>query len=158
VEGIVCPKPMLHPDALKEGVVRGTFDLEACLFCNRWYMSMDVVLTSCKHCYHPFCISKLAETTYRCVTCDEVFHPNLWASFGFWHCDSKLSKEKPKFSLKKLREELVQCLKEKMGFLILGCKFMIITFILFIAVLCKGAYIPKLCLKSSALVNLKLLL
>ena len=56
--GVACwPKPSLHPKMPKE--VEGLFELEACSFCNRWYSSFDVVMASCKHFYHPFCIAKL---------------------------------------------------------------------------------------------------
>jgi hypothetical protein len=50
--GIVCcPKLTIHLDLPEE--VLGSFDLEPCSFCNRWYTSFDVVMASCKHFYHP---------------------------------------------------------------------------------------------------------
>jgi hypothetical protein len=80
--GVACrPKPCLHPDMPEEGGF--AFELEPCSFCNRWYTSYDVFMASCKHFYHPFCITKLVDTDNTCVTCKETFHPAWWASFGF---------------------------------------------------------------------------
>jgi hypothetical protein len=76
-----CPKPCLHPHEV-EGFA-GPFMLEPCAVCNRWYNSFDVVMASCRHFYHPFCITKLAETQNSCVICNEVFAPAWWTSFGF---------------------------------------------------------------------------
>jgi hypothetical protein len=80
--GVACwPKPCLHPDRLEdEG---GSLELQPCSFCNRWYNSFDVVISSCKHFYHPFCISKLVDTQDSCVTCNKPFDPSWWTSFGF---------------------------------------------------------------------------
>jgi hypothetical protein len=74
-------KPYLHPEVPEDGI--GVFELEACSFCNRWYTAFDVVMSSCKHFYHPFCVAKLVETQILCVICKEQFHPVWWRSFGF---------------------------------------------------------------------------
>ena len=76
-----CPRPCLHPHEVEEAA--GPFMLEPCAVCNRWYNSYDVVMASCRHLYHPFCITKLVESQNSCVTCNEVFAPSWWASFGF---------------------------------------------------------------------------
>jgi hypothetical protein len=69
-----CPKPCLHPHEVEEAA--GPFVLEPCAFCNRWYNSYDVVMASCRHFYHPFYITKLAESQNSCVTYKEVFAPS----------------------------------------------------------------------------------
>jgi hypothetical protein len=80
--GVHCrPKPCLHPHKVEEAA--GPFMLDPCAVCNRWYNSYDVVMASCRHFYHPFCITKLAESQNSCVTCNEVFAPSWWTSFGF---------------------------------------------------------------------------
>ena len=76
-----CPKLCLHPHEVEEAA--GPFMLEPCAVCNRWYNSYDVVMASCRHFYHPFCITKLVESQNSCVTCNEVFAPSWWALFGF---------------------------------------------------------------------------
>lgn len=80
--GVACwPKPCLHPDRLEdEG---GLLELQPCSFCNKWYNSFDAVISSCKHMYHPFCISKLVDTQNSCVSCNKPFDPAWLASFGF---------------------------------------------------------------------------
>ena len=73
--GVACwPKPTLHPDVPEDGF-GGLFELEPCSFCNRWYTSCDVVMTSCRHFYHPFCITKLIDTQDYCVSCKKSFDP-----------------------------------------------------------------------------------
>jgi hypothetical protein len=57
---VLCyPKPCWHPDQPEE--IQGSFQLKPCSFCNRWYNLYDVVIASCKHFYHPFCITKLVD-------------------------------------------------------------------------------------------------
>jgi hypothetical protein len=80
--GIVCyPQPALHPIQPEDG--HTLFELKPCSFCSRWYNSFDVVMSSCKHFYHPFCISKLVDLQHSCVTCNEPFHLDWCRSFGF---------------------------------------------------------------------------
>ena len=72
--GLACwPTPTIHPHMPEDE--EGSFHLDPCSFCNRWYNSFDVVMTSCKHFYHPFCITKLVDTQNCCVTCEKPFHP-----------------------------------------------------------------------------------
>jgi hypothetical protein len=58
--GVVCyPQLALYPNQPEDG--HTLFELKPCSFCSRWYNSFDVVMSSCKHFYHPFCISKLCD-------------------------------------------------------------------------------------------------
>jgi hypothetical protein len=112
--GISCwPKPTFHPHMPEdEG---SSFHLDPCSFCNRWYNSFDVVMTSCKHFYHPFCITKLVDTQNFCVTCKKPFHPAWRKSFGFREFQSNLQDNAGKTSLAKSMEELSEMLKDSFG-------------------------------------------
>ena len=97
--GSACwPKPTIHPHMPKDE--EGSFHLDPCSFCNRWYNSFDVVMTSCKHFYHPFCITKLG---FRKPQCD------LQDSGG-------------KSALAKSIEELSELLKDSLGAPLRECK------------------------------------
>lgn len=119
--GILCwPKPILHPHTPEdEG---GSFHLEPCSFCNRWYNSFDVVMTSCKHFYHPFCIAKLVDTQNFCVTCEMPFHPAWRKSFGFRELQSDLQDHGGQTALVKSMEELSETLKDSFGAPIRECE------------------------------------
>ena len=119
--GVGCwPKPCLHPHLPDEaGIV---FELEACSFCNRWYTSFDVVMASCKHFYHPFCIAKVAETGNACVICKETFHPAWWRSFGFRSRQSDVQDAGALSSLARSMEELSDTLKDGFGIPIAECE------------------------------------
>ena len=78
--GVVCyPQPAQNQP--KEG--HTLFELKPCSFCNRWYNLFDVIMSSCKHFYHPFCISKLVDLQHYCVTCNKSFNFDWSRSFGF---------------------------------------------------------------------------
>ena len=119
--GILCwPKPTLHPHMLEEE--GGSFNLEPCSFCNRWYNSFDVVMTSCKHFYHPFCITKLADTQNFCVTYEKPFHPAWQKSFRFRELQSDLQNNGAETALEKSMEELSEALADSFGAPIRECE------------------------------------
>ena len=112
--GISCwPKPNIHPQFQEdEG---GSFHLEPCSFCNRWYNSFDVVMTSCKHFYHPFCITYLVDTQNECVTCEKPFDPAWRKSFGFRDLEAVQEDIGGKNALAKSIEALSETLKDSFG-------------------------------------------
>ena len=110
-ERVACwPKPSLHPEVPDEFV--GAFELEACLFCNQWYISFDVVMASCRHFYHPFCIARVAEMTNACVTCKKTFDPVWRKSFGFRVLEANVEDKSAMSMLARSKEELSDTLKD----------------------------------------------
>jgi hypothetical protein len=114
-----CPKPCLHPHEVEEAA--SPFLLEPCAFYNRWYDSYDVVMASCWHFYHPFCITKLAESQNSCVTCKEVFAPTWWTSFGFQKM--QLEDDAARLALDKSAGELSDTLEYSFGIRSPMCKY-----------------------------------
>jgi hypothetical protein len=117
---VLWPKPCLYLDLPEE--VGGAIELDPCSFCNRWYTSFDVVLASCKHLYHPFCIAKLLESQKECVVCKEAFHPTWQRSFGFRSLQANVLDEAAKASMAKSMEELSGSLKDSFSLPIQDCK------------------------------------
>lgn len=127
--GISCwPKPAVHPHMPENE--EDSFQLDPCSFCNRWYNSFDLVMTSCKHFYHPFCITKLLDTQNSCVTCEEPFHPAWRKSFGFRELQSDVQACGDKTALAKSIEELSETLKDSFGAPLRACESTL-TFLFF---------------------------
>ena len=129
--GLACwPTPTIHPQKPEDE--EGSFHLDPCSFCNRWYNSFDVVMTSCKHFYHPFCITKLVDTQNCCVTCDKPFHRAWRKSFGFREPQSDLQDSGGKSALAKSIKELSESLKDSLGAPLRDCKCCYPDFIFFV--------------------------
>ncbi len=45
-------------------------------FCKAWYNYYDIVVTSCKHTYHPICLAKLLKNENKYCVCGKSLHPN----------------------------------------------------------------------------------
>ena len=114
------PKPYVHPKVPEDGI--GVFELEACSFCNQWYTIFDVVMASCKHFYHPFCIAKLVETQISCIICKQQFHPAWWRSFGFCSFLSDAQGAAGAKAITRSMEELSKSLKDSFRIFIHECK------------------------------------
>ena len=74
------PRPVVHAQGSGDDTL---LELQPCSFCNRCFSSYVIVVASCRHMYHPFCIASLCGKENKCVTCGELFHLNWWRSFGF---------------------------------------------------------------------------
>jgi hypothetical protein len=81
-----------------------------------------VVLASCKHLYHPFCIAKLLESRKECVVCKEAFHPSWRRSFGFRSLETDVQDDAAKALVAKSMEELSGSLKDSFGLPVQDCK------------------------------------
>jgi hypothetical protein len=112
--GFYCwPKPSLHPHLPEEE--GDAFDLQPCLFYNTWYTSFDVLMASCKHFYHPLCISKVVDSQNCCVTYKVPFHPVWWKSFGFRPIQSDVQDDVGNTGLANSMEELSETFKDSFG-------------------------------------------
>ena len=59
--------------------------VENCPLCGEHFHCNDIVVASCGHCYHPFCISSLCSKSRTCIAdfCQEEFDVQWRLSFGF---------------------------------------------------------------------------
>lgn len=75
------PKPIIHPErpSADETTV---IILRPCGFCNGSFHCYDIVVTSCKHTFHPFCLGAMLADSQKCCVCDTSLHPDWWRSFG----------------------------------------------------------------------------
>jgi hypothetical protein len=74
-----CP-PLQH-----EKHDRNVILIKTCPICFKWFTTNDIVVASCGHMYHPFCLFTHLQTLITCVVefCpDHVFHPDWWWSMG----------------------------------------------------------------------------
>jgi len=55
-----------------------------------FFFAFDIVVASCRHMYHPFCIASLCSKKNRCVTCGELFNLGWWWCFAFKDLDVDL--------------------------------------------------------------------
>ena len=76
------PTPIQRPkDSDKNTLVY----VENCPLCGEGFHCNDIVVSSCGHTYHPFCMSSHSSKFNRYIAefCDEDFDPNWRLSFGF---------------------------------------------------------------------------
>lgn len=75
------PKPILHHAVSIGGSKQiDMLTISTCGHCNRGFYCNDIAVTSCKHCFHPFCLAEITRTTSRCAVCNLVFHRDWWRS------------------------------------------------------------------------------
>ena len=78
----ISPTPIQRPkDSDKNTLVY----VENCPLCGEGFHCNDIVVSSCGHTYHPFCMNNHSSKSNRCIAefCDEDFDPNWCLSFGF---------------------------------------------------------------------------
>lgn len=83
----VFPRPLPHGNNEWDNTI---LELQPCSFCNGRFSFFDIIVASCRHLYHPFCIASLCGKQNRCVTCGELFHRSWWPSFGFKNLEVEL--------------------------------------------------------------------
>jgi hypothetical protein len=81
------PKPILHPSVF--GTLRTYILMKFCGFCVQVVHCPNVVLTSCKHTFHPFSLIEVLWDNNKC-TCGQVMHLDWWQSFGYGAEDGEL--------------------------------------------------------------------
>jgi hypothetical protein len=73
---------------------------------------MDDVITSCKHTFHPFCLSAMLKYLNKCCVCNVTLHPNWWTSWGFRELDEKLTKLANRMNLEQIQEDTMRKTRE----------------------------------------------
>ncbi len=74
------PKPIVHFEETLEDSGRTFIIVKPCGFCNQGFHCMHVVVTSCKHTFHPFCLGVMLKESNKCCVCNVTFHPDWWTS------------------------------------------------------------------------------
>ena len=131
------PRPISHSDVPNDIT---NLELHPCSFCNKFFTACDIIVASCRHMYHPFCIASLCAKKNRCVTCGELFHPGWWRSFGFKDLDAKLQDEVTELDLPKDIDDLKLTFREDTEVQVPNCEYILITCLFAYLVSCLFAY------------------
>jgi hypothetical protein len=82
--GLSCwPKSTLHPPCPLDNDVAVHIQVWPYAYCKQWYHCFDLIVTLCKHTYHPFCLVEGLKTSKNCIMCGQILYPNWWTNFGF---------------------------------------------------------------------------
>jgi hypothetical protein len=113
----VWPRPILHLAAGKVGDENFLYlVIKPCDFCNRGFHCCDIVVTSCKHTFHPLCLSEIVRTSNRCFVCNALFHLDWWRSWGFRGEDEEILSQELMPPLNEVHNSIIQSLKEAFAF------------------------------------------
>jgi len=121
------PRPISQSDVPNDIT---DLELHPCSFCNRFFTACDIIVASCRHMYHPFCIASLCAKKNRCVTCGELFHPGWWRSFGFKDLDAELQDKATELDPSKGIEDMKLAFEEDIVVQVPNCEYILLTFYL----------------------------
>jgi hypothetical protein len=75
------PKPILQfEEPVDEENERIVIIVKPCGFYNHAFHYMDVVVTPCKHTFHPFCLGVILKESSKCIVCNVRFYFDWWTS------------------------------------------------------------------------------
>jgi hypothetical protein len=110
--GLSCwPKPTMHPLCPLNDDVVTHIQVRPCGFCKQWYHCSDIVVTSCKHTFHPFCLAASLRNSNVCSTCGQILHPDWWTSFGFRAQDDDIQARSTALKLDEVHDAMIQSLR-----------------------------------------------
>jgi hypothetical protein len=67
---IFKPKPIMNSEKIVEENGRAFIIIKPYGFCNEGFHCMDVVVTSCKHTFHPLCLGAMLKDSNKwCMQC-----------------------------------------------------------------------------------------
>ena len=61
-------------------------------YCDYVFQFNDIVVTSCRYVFHPFCLGIMIKSSNKCLVCKENLHPNWWSFWGFGEQNHRLTK------------------------------------------------------------------
>jgi hypothetical protein len=67
------PKPIIHLNAHVNFDSPTFLVIKCCGFCLWGFHCNDIVVISCKHMYHPFCLGELVRVNNKCSICEQFF-------------------------------------------------------------------------------------
>jgi hypothetical protein len=74
------PKPILHLAKPTNDSARTFIIINACGYYNQWFHCDDIVVTSYRHTFHPFCFEAMLKDSIKCCVCKQKLHPHWWVS------------------------------------------------------------------------------
>ena len=74
------PKPIIHPEQPNEDETNFLI-IRPCGFCGGSFHCYDIVVTSCKHTFHPFCLGAMLSDGQECCVCKTTLRLHWWRSF-----------------------------------------------------------------------------
>jgi hypothetical protein len=75
------PKPIIHLEQPNEDETNFLI-IRPCGFCGGSFHCYDIVVTSCKHTFHPFCLGAMLSDGQECCVYKTTLYPEWWRSFG----------------------------------------------------------------------------
>jgi hypothetical protein len=91
------PRPMVYSQDVSTSPLGFIDDCRSiaigvCCLCLFPFPQNDIVVSSCRHLYHPFCASVVFANSCKCLAkgCGEVPHPEWYNSFGWGEADAEM--------------------------------------------------------------------
>lgn len=110
------PNPILHLAPHFASNCIGFITIQSCGFCNRSYHCHDIVVTSCKHTFHPFCLREFLKGTNKCIICGQTLHLDWCNSWGFRETNEKMANLAIKLDLDAQWEWMKESLKQAISY------------------------------------------
>ncbi len=80
----------MHPKKPKSDGGINVVVIKPCGYCNQNYHCVDIVITSYKHTFHPFCLGAMLHNSNKCGVCKQKMHPDWWFSWGICEQDKEM--------------------------------------------------------------------
>jgi hypothetical protein len=106
------PKPIMHIDEPQEDSGRTFVIMKPCGICNQGFHCMGVVITFCKHTFHPFCLGVMLKESNKCCVCNVRLHLDWWTSWGFQETNEELIELAKQMNLQQTQKEIMIKAKE----------------------------------------------
>ena len=112
-----CPRPAIYAP-MEENALEMTsssaeicvLDITVCSLCSFPFPHNDIVVSSCRHLYHPFCASVVFSNTNKCtaVGCKAMSHPEWHRNFGWGEPGPELVERALMLGLAEERKKILQ--------------------------------------------------
>jgi hypothetical protein len=84
------PLPIVHLDKPTHDGGKNVIVIKPCGYCNQNYHCVDIVITSCKHTFHPFCFEAMLQNYNKCGICKQKIHLDCWSSWGIYEQNEEM--------------------------------------------------------------------
>jgi hypothetical protein len=85
--GSFWPRPMVYSEEKGAGISdrSGLLEISTCSLCQFPFPNSDIIVSSCRHLYHPYCASVVFVHGGKCIAkgCQNLPHPEWHKSFGW---------------------------------------------------------------------------
>lgn len=105
--GTFWPRPMVYSEEKGSGSLDGSgfLEISTCSLCQFPFPNNDIIVSSCRHLYHPYCASVVFVHGGTCISkrCQNLAHPEWHKSFGWGEPSSEMLQ----------RAEMLGCAEEQ---------------------------------------------